>query len=116
MGRRTRARGSKEERIVSTDQLRAKVEAEITAILCTALEVAPEDVVPDARIMNELGADSIDLLDIRFRIERVLGLRITNEELAVAFGEAKTAQDFIEMFTVDAMVGYLIGRLEAMNG
>ena len=101
---------------MSTGRIRSKVETEITAILCTALEVSAEDVVPGARIMNELGADSIDLLDIRFRIERALGLRITNEELAVAFGESKTAEDFIDMFTVDAMVGYLIGRLEAVNG
>jgi acyl carrier protein len=101
---------------MSGESSRVEIEETISAILCSALEVDPGEVVPGARIMDELGADSIDLLDIRFRIERALGIRITSDELSIAFGEARTAGDFIDMFTVEAMVDYLVARLEAANG
>ncbi len=100
---------------MNKETTRARVEQEIATILCDALEVSAGEIVPSARIIDDLGAESIDLLDIRFRIERALGLRITNEELVVAFGEATTAQEFRELFTVEAMVRYLTGRLENAN-
>ena len=98
---------------MSTEATRGRVEQEIATILCEALEVPAGEIVPSARIIDDLGAESIDLLDIRFRIERALGLRITNEELVAAFGETTTAMEFRDLFTVEAMVSYLIERLEA---
>ena len=98
---------------MSTEAIRPRVEKEIATILCEALEVPAGEIVPSARIIDDLGAESIDLLDIRFRIERALGLRITNEELVAVFGETTTAMEFRDLFTVEAMVSYLIERLEA---
>ena len=98
---------------MSAEAIRARVEQEIATILCEALEVPAVEIVPSARIIDDLGAESIDLLDIRFRIERALGLRITNEELVAVFGEATNALEFRELFTVEAMVSYLTERLEA---
>lgn len=98
---------------MSREPIRAHVEREIAAILRDALEVPVTAIVPTARLIDDLGAESIDLLDIRFRIEKALGLRITNDELLQAFGEGATAQEFRELFTVEAMVRYLTARLEA---
>ncbi|MDG4864629.1 phosphopantetheine-binding protein, partial [Streptomyces sp. T-3] len=42
----------------------------------------PEEVVPEASLLNDLDAESIDLLDILFRIERRLGVKIEASELA----------------------------------
>ncbi|WP_327351141.1 acyl carrier protein [Streptomyces sp. NBC_01304] len=42
----------------------------------------PEEVVPEASLLNDLDAESIDLLDILFRIERRLGIKIEAAELA----------------------------------
>jgi len=47
-----------------------------------ALGVDAEEVTPDATLMGELGAESIDLLDILFRIERKLGVKIQASDLA----------------------------------
>jgi acyl carrier protein len=97
---------------MSAEATRARVEQEIATILCEALEVPAVEIVPAARIIDDLGAESIDLLDIRFRIERTLGIRISNEDLVIAFGEATTAMEFRELFTVEAIVRYLTERLE----
>jgi acyl carrier protein len=41
-----------------------------------ALDVSAGEVTPDARLIRDLGAESVDLLDIVFRLERAFGIRI----------------------------------------
>lgn len=47
-----------------------------------ALGVDEDDVTPDATLLGDLGAESIDLLDILFRIERKVGVKIQASDLA----------------------------------
>lgn len=47
-----------------------------------ALGVEEDEVTPDATLMDELGAESIDLLDILFRIERSIGVKIQAADLS----------------------------------
>ncbi|MBX6315401.1 MAG: acyl carrier protein [Isosphaeraceae bacterium] len=53
----------------------------VQATLVDALGVDEEDVTPDATLRNDLGAESIDLLDIVFRLERNFGIKIPRGEL-----------------------------------
>jgi acyl carrier protein len=46
-----------------------------------ALGVDDDEATPDATLMDELGAESIDLLDILFRIERSTGIKIQAADL-----------------------------------
>ena len=41
-----------------------------------ALSVSEDEATPDATLMDDLGAESIDLLDILFRVERSTGVKI----------------------------------------
>ena len=47
-----------------------------------ALGVSEDEAAPDATLMDDLGAESIDLLDILFRIERSTGVKIQASDLA----------------------------------
>jgi acyl carrier protein len=47
-----------------------------------ALALEPEEVSPEATLTDELGAESIDLLDVLFRIERSTGVKIHAADLA----------------------------------
>jgi acyl carrier protein len=49
--------------------------------LVDALSVDDEQVTPAARLKADLGAESIDFLDIVFRLERQFGVTIPREEL-----------------------------------
>ncbi|KAA2262627.1 acyl carrier protein [Solihabitans fulvus] len=51
-------------------------------IVGEALGLEPDEVTGSATLLDDLGAESIDLLDILFRIERQLGVRIEAAELA----------------------------------
>jgi len=46
-----------------------------------ALGVDDDEVTPDATLLGDLGAESIDLLDILFRLERKLGIKIQASDL-----------------------------------
>jgi acyl carrier protein len=47
-----------------------------------ALGVSEAEVQPETTLMDELGAESIDLLDILFRLERKLGVKIKAADVA----------------------------------
>jgi acyl carrier protein len=53
----------------------------VRTTLVDALGVEEEDVTADASLRNDLGAESIDLLDIVFRLERNFGIKIPRGEL-----------------------------------
>lgn len=46
--------------------------ATVRDILVDCLECEPEDVVPTARFFDELGGESLDVLDFTFRVDRAL--------------------------------------------
>ena len=46
-----------------------------------ALGVDEEEVKPDSVLFDDLGAESLDLLDIVFRLEKSFGIKIPREEL-----------------------------------
>lgn len=49
--------------------------------LVDALGVDEEDVTPEATMIGDLGAESIDFLDIVFRLEKAFGIEIPRAEL-----------------------------------
>ena len=46
-----------------------------------ALGVDDDEVTPDAVIRDDLGAESIDFLDIQFRLEKEFGIKIPRGEM-----------------------------------
>jgi acyl carrier protein len=51
------------------------------AVLTQALAVDEEEVVPTARLSEDLGAESIDYLDISFQLEKTFTIKIPKGEL-----------------------------------
>ena len=101
-------------------------ESVVTAVV-EALGVEPEEVTPEATLLGDLGAESIDLLDILFRLERATGVKVSAGELAAhvqggipdeEFGdddEIITERGLAQLATVMPQidVGALSGRLRA---
>jgi acyl carrier protein len=55
--------------------------ARVRTTLVDALNVDDDEVTPAARLKGDLNAESIDFLDIVFRLEKQFGVRIPREEL-----------------------------------
>jgi len=58
----------------------------VQEVLVDALGVDNDEVTNDATLMGDLGAESIDFLDIVFRLEKTFGIKIPREELFPAEG------------------------------
>ena len=58
-----------------------EIHATVVSVLVDSLGVDEDDVVPSATLQGDLGAESIDFLDIVFRLEREFGIRIPRGEL-----------------------------------
>ena len=54
---------------------------EVQEVLIDALGVDDDEVTTEATLMGDLGAESIDFLDIVFRLEKAFGIKIPREEL-----------------------------------
>jgi acyl carrier protein len=55
--------------------------SKVTQVLVESLNVDEGDVTPPATLQGDLGAESIDFLDIVFRLEREFGIKIPRGEL-----------------------------------
>ncbi len=60
---------------------RDKIFTNVQEVLIDALGVDEDEVTTEATLMGDLGAESIDFLDIVFRLEKSFGIKIPREEL-----------------------------------
>src|SRR5207244_10415849 len=77
---------------MSQDEIFAKV----SETLVEALNVDEDQVTPGATLQGDLGAESIDFLDIVFRLEREFGIKIPRGELfpeSIFQGDPEFVQD-----------------------
>jgi acyl carrier protein len=125
---------------------REEIYKKVQDVLVDALGVDEDEVKPTAVIKDDLGAESIDFLDIVFRLEKAFGIKIPRGEMMpdniandpnfVQNGKVTPAgiadlkqrmphSDFTEfekdpevekmskLFTVDAIVNFIEGKLKA---
>jgi len=126
---------------------RDEVFQKVQEVLVDALGVDDEEVTADATLMGDLGAESIDFLDIVFRLEKTFGMKVPREELfpvegllnnaelvsngkltdrglaelrakvphtdLTAFEKDPDINKLADLFTVNAIVNYVNGRLNA---
>jgi acyl carrier protein len=64
---------------------------ELVAILCDQLPLNPEDISLDSRIKEDLGADSLDVLQLLMALEEEKGIVIPDDVLATL----KTVGDIV---------------------
>jgi len=58
-----------------------EIYSKVSATLVEALNVDEDEITPESTLQGDLGAESIDFLDIVFRLEREFGIKIPRGEL-----------------------------------
>jgi acyl carrier protein len=58
-----------------------EIHPKVASVLVKSLGLDEDDVIPSATLQGDLGAESIDFLDIVFRLEREFGIKIPRGEL-----------------------------------
>ena len=70
----------------------ANIEERVKEIIANQLGVNPEEVVPGASFVEDLGADSLDLVELIMAIEEEFGVEVPDEEAE----KIRTVQDAID--------------------
>lgn len=70
----------------------ADIVERVKKIICEQLDVAEEDVVPTASFVDDLGADSLDQVELIMAMEEEFNVSITDEEAE----KITTVQDAID--------------------
>ncbi len=60
---------------------REQILEQVKTVMVDALGVDDDEVTTESTLMGDLGAESIDFLDIVFRLEKAFGIKIAREEL-----------------------------------
>jgi acyl carrier protein len=83
----------------------------LSDIIVEALRVDPSRITKQTRIFLDLNAESIDILDIRFRMEQAFGFKINQEEMLRSISAGLSMQEIQMKFTVGSLAEYLMEKL-----
>ncbi|MFP3929139.1 MAG: acyl carrier protein [Desulfobacteraceae bacterium] len=72
-----------------------EIEEKVKSIICEQLNVSEEDVVPEASFVDDLGADSLDQVELIMAMEEEFDLSIPDED-AEKIATVQDAIDYIK--------------------
>ena len=68
------------------------IEDRVREIICEQLGVSADEVTPQASFIEDLGADSLDLVELVMALEEEYGMEISDEDAE----KIRTVQDVLE--------------------
>ena len=74
---------------------RSEIEEKVREFLIDDLEIDEEKIVPEGKLKDDLGIDSLDFVDIVVIVEKKFGFKIKPEEMA-GINTLKQFCDYIE--------------------
>ena len=85
----------------------------VSSTLVEALNIDEDEIKPASTLAGDLGAESIDFLDIEFRLEREFGIKIPLEQWTQDVNEGKVSTE--EYFVLKNLCAK-IDELKAAKG
>jgi acyl carrier protein len=83
---------------------REEIQQKVAGVLAESLNIERNKIQPQANLQADLGAESIDLLELLFRLEQEFGIKIRDEELCPP-----------AMMTVGMITNYVGNKLKGIG-
>ncbi|MBU2490152.1 MAG: acyl carrier protein [Proteobacteria bacterium] len=74
------------------------IEEKVKNVIVEKLGVDPDEVVPEASFIDDLGADSLDLVELIMSMEEIFDIEISDDQ-AEKIRTVKDAMDFVKANT-----------------
>ena len=95
------------------------IQKQLVTIVAKSLEIPEITVKLESSLMNDLDAESIDIMDIRFAIEQQFGFKFNFEEIQSlvkhVVEEQLSEKDIRIQFTVGSLLEYIVYKLKAKD-
>lgn len=65
----------------------------LTKIIADCIAADPAQITPESRLIDDLGVDSLDFVDILFQIDKKFGVAVRTQELNLLAGVDMTSPD-----------------------
>lgn len=82
------------------------IELKVIKVISDALRIKAEKITPQSAIFRDLGAESLDILDIRFRLEKEFSVKISDGEIMASFKNA-THDEITDGFSVAHIIDFI---------
>jgi len=69
------------------------LEARVTQVLTNRLGIPPGEITPEARLVDDLGMDSLDAVELAIATERAFNIAIAEEQVV----QLKTVSDIVSL-------------------
>ncbi len=96
------------------------IEKQLITIVAKSLQIPEKTVLMQSSLMNDLEAESIDILDIRFAIEQQFRFKFDNHEIKTiltqfAADRKLNEKDIPRLFTVETLFNYILFKLNLLK-
>jgi acyl carrier protein len=95
---------------MGSDAIDPEVLEKVRGIVSKILRLDLAKVTPEASIINDLGGESIDVLEIRFHLEKTFKIKVKEKELREAI-EGSTPEEIAKNFTCNMVAREVTRRL-----
>lgn len=93
------------------DFTKDQIKSGVFEVVNMTLRIPRERITTDSKLFKDLGAESIDLLDIRFELERVFNLNIKDSEISDSVGKDVKQESIHELLTVGRLIEFVENKL-----
>ncbi len=83
------------------------LKAAVVGIINSSLRIPQSRILESSRLFRDLNAESIDLLDIKYELERSFAVEISDTEIRDSLGMNLTQAEVYEKLTVRSIIDFI---------
>ncbi len=89
----------------------------VAGIIADTCDLERDTITPDSHAINDLGIDSLDMLDVNFNIEKAFDIRIPSDQWRINLNEGRVSPDaYYILKNLCAEVDELVAAKVAQQG